>query len=97
MSEHTVIAAAYCEPEDGPVDSAARVADAVLDATREHERVLISMSDLRGASSSFFNVILDRIARELGPDAARQRVMFVDLGKHQVLVFERSRAAILGA
>ncbi len=96
MSECTIRAADYCRPDEGPVDSAKRLSEAILAAADAHSRVLVSMESVSGASSSFFNVVFVELAARLGGSAARSRIEFVAMGRIQSTVAKRSREAVLG-
>lgn len=96
MSECTIPAVDFCGPDDGQVDSAERLSSAILDALAVHERVFVSMVSVRGAATSFFNVIYCELAAKVGVPMARQRVEFVGMGRTQTMVANRSREAVLG-
>jgi hypothetical protein len=98
MANSKVVRAAdYCRPDEGPVDSAARLAMAVLEALADGQSVSITMDKVSGASSSFFNVLFSELAGAIGTTAVKQRVEFVGLGKTQALIESKSRLAVLGA
>lgn len=80
------------------LDTAARLADAVVDAlvTDADASVVVSVRDLRGVSSSFYNLFFQIIHDRLGPDAVRNRVSFDSDSTVQRSIIQRSRSAVLG-
>ncbi|MCC6784240.1 MAG: STAS-like domain-containing protein [Planctomycetes bacterium] len=95
MNTIVIRSAEFCGPEDGIVDSAQRIATAVVDAARDHESVTVSMDRVLGASSSFFNVLLSELVMRLGSEAIGTRIQVTGLTRTQQTIFERSRAAVL--
>ena len=96
-SKQVIRAAEFCHPEEGPVDSANRIAREALSALGRVQAVSIAMEGVPGASSSFFNVIFSELFAALGAAAIQQRVTFTGPGKTQARIADRSRAAVLGS
>lgn len=96
-TEHVIQAAVFCQPDEGPVDSARRIAGATLAALANAKTVSIAMNGVPGASSSFFNVLFAELAAVLGASEAGQRVKFRGLGKTLTDIANRSRTAVLGS
>ncbi|MBI5851040.1 MAG: STAS-like domain-containing protein [Planctomycetes bacterium] len=95
MSPSLIRSIDYCNPDDRIVDSAQRVAAAVIAACGTTDVVTVSMDGVLGASSSFFNVLLSDVVASLGPEAIGTRVRLTGLTRTQQAVFERSRQAVL--
>lgn len=87
----------FIDGSGGIVESAMRLADAILPRLKEGARVSVSMAGMHGVSSSYFNVLLKRVMDECGPDAVRRRVHLRFNTKAQEGLYWRSREALLPA
>lgn len=84
----------FWRPSESIVDGAERLAEAAVAALRLHRRITISLSGVRGVTSSFANVLLLRILQEIGTTAISERVTFETDSEAQKQVLERSVAAV---
>lgn len=92
----TIRATDFLRGDETIVVGAEKLADAVLCALNDGATVTISMEGARGVSSSFFNVILKRVADQIGPAAANS-LCFVFDSEATRMVYERSRTQLLKA
>lgn len=97
VSPGLVKAMDYWHPQDSIVDTAARVADAVSNALRGQRRLTVSLKGLRGISSSFANILLQRIVADHGSSALDERVLFETDSHAQAEVLRRSIEAVKAA
>jgi hypothetical protein len=80
----------FLDPDGGIVESAARLGDEVARRLRDHEVVTIELRDMRGLSSSYFNVLLQKVLPVTMPrDFARRVILHFD-SPAQEEVFKRS-------
>jgi len=90
-----VIAASdYWRDTDPIVDSAARLAEAIVLALRSGGSDTVSLRGVRGITSSFANVLLQRVVEEFGPSAIRDRLHFQTDSETQKRVLDRSLEAL---
>jgi hypothetical protein len=75
------------------VESAGVVADAVVVYLADHDEVVVDLSGVRGVPSSFFNVLLLRVAEAFGAAALDSRVRFTLDSDAQQDVLNRSLSA----
>lgn len=94
MSAPIIRAVEYCGDEVGVVDSAGRVAAAILAAAETEPVVTVSMAGLSGIPSSFFNVILGDVAAVMGVEQLASRLVVTGLSAFQSRIFERSLSAL---
>lgn len=74
-------------------ESARRLADAAIGALEHNERLHIDFSGVPGVASSYYNIVLSRIATAMGSDALLKYLSYdFDTTTHRTL-FERSLAA----
>jgi hypothetical protein len=85
----TVIAKQFLHPRGRIVDSAARLADEVTRQLESHETISIDLRGMRGLSSSYFNLLLQRVMSVTTPDAFSQRVTFLFDSAAQEQVYQR--------
>jgi hypothetical protein len=90
-----VVAMDHWSPRDSVVENAERLADAIAAALASPGQVTVSLKGLRGITSSFANVILARMAREVGGVAARARVVFETDTELQREILARSLEAVI--
>lgn len=91
----TVINAKDFIDEKKPViDSATKVGDQAASVLRAGGSVVVSVQDVRGVSSSFFNVILSRVATVLHNDFDDGRFEVQTGNKTQALIYQRSLDAV---
>ena len=84
----------YWRATDPIVETAQRVADAAAEVLARHGSVTVSLRGLRGISSSFANVLLQRLVSELGPDRLESLVHFETDNAAQADVVKRSLEAV---
>ena len=87
----------YWRADDAVVDTAALVAEAAAAALRAHGTIHVSLVDLRGVTSSFVNVVIQRIAGEFGPAALSTRLIFDTANRTQRDVIASSMEALLSS
>jgi len=92
----TLNAAAFNQEDGSIVGSATCFADELVRNLRDGRSVNVSMKGMRGVASSYFNVILQRITKELGIEVL-ERVTFQWDSAAQELVFQRSLKSLLAA
>lgn len=83
------------DPKRDIVASAGEVAVHVCNALGSADTVILDVSELRGLSSSFFNVVLSRVLQHAGADAVSRRVILDNELRPQATSFERSKEAVL--
>jgi hypothetical protein len=93
VTRSTIKATDYVDPSESVVDCANRIATAVASRLQAGENVVVSVHDLRGVSSSFFNVILTRVTRTLGPQWTEERFAVDCETKTQRTIYLRSLSA----
>lgn len=93
----TLSALALTDMERSIVENAEILAAAILVELKADRSVIVSLAGLRGAPTSYFNLILRRLVDEVGEAAMRTRVAFEFDSPVQRLVYERSLAAITRA
>ena len=87
----TTIEAKQClDPRGGIVASASLLADAVVRRLAEGNVVEIDLTTVRGLSSSYFNVLLQRVLPVTGIDHFADRIKLRYDSAAQELVFNRS-------
>lgn len=88
-------AAKWIEPEMAVTESAERAAEAINHALSESDRVMVEVNlcELRGIPSSYFNLLLRRVAEAHGISAI-DRVRFKLGSVVQQRVYERSAQAV---
>lgn len=74
MASSTLIDAAKVAWSDGITDSGARLADEVRAAMSRFDRVVVSVEEIRGIPSSYFNAFWARILSDVPPHLAAQRL-----------------------
>jgi hypothetical protein len=90
-SQTTRIAASeHLDAEGSVVKSGMALADATLKALEESGAVEISLANLKGASSSYFNVFLRRIEEECGLAEIGKHIHLQFGSKIQEMVYNRS-------
>ena len=89
-----IAASAYWRDTDPIVDSATRLAEAVVSSLRSGGSVIVSLRGVRGITSSFANVILQRVVEEFGPEAVKDRLRFQTDSETQERVLARSLQAL---
>ena len=90
MSEVTIQAIDFTVQDEKLVDSAERLAEAIIDSLEAHERVVVSLKGLRGVSSSYFNVILRNLVSSIDLAAVEERTEFQFDSLAQEMVYQRS-------
>jgi hypothetical protein len=85
----------FIDPQQGLVDSAKLLADATIDALSTNANATIDFTGFRSVSSSYFNMLLSRVAETCGNDAIRSRLTFRFLSAAQENIFKRSFDAVL--
>ena len=94
MSASVIRALEFCGDDQGIVESAGRVAAAILEAAGSAPVVTVSMAGMSGIPSSFFNVVLGEVAAGMGVEQLRRRLVVTDLSSLQSRIFERSLSAL---
>ena len=92
--ERVVRALDYWRSTDSIVETAERVADAMAEALSTGGRVTVSLRGLRGISSSFANILLQRAISLLGAVELERRVVFDTDSESQASVVRRSLEAV---
>lgn len=90
MPDERLLALDYCNPAEAPVENAARLLEAAVKELRRGAGLVVSFAGLRGASSSYFNVVLQGLVGACGPGGVEQRVRFEFDSDAQRLIFQRS-------
>jgi hypothetical protein len=91
----TIIAAQeYIDAGGSVVRSGIMLADAVLQVVESGRIADIDFQGLKGASSSYFNVLLRRIEEGCGLPALDEQVRFTFSSKIQKMIYERSLESI---
>jgi len=74
------------------------LAQAVIAALAENadNEICVDVRDLRGVSSSFYNLFFQVVVDGLGAEAVRFRVHFETAAPVQESIIARSRSAVLG-
>jgi hypothetical protein len=76
------------------VGSAKKLAQAVVSALITHDKITVSLTGLRGVSSSYFNTLLSDIVATHGADAIFNRINFQFDSDAQRSIFQRSFDAV---
>jgi hypothetical protein len=97
MPSNLVHAKKLVNPDEPVVESAERVALAVLEALEDHDVVTLSMDSVRGASSSFYNVIIQRVVERFGIVETERRLQFALTSAAQRMLVDRSIASVKAA
>lgn len=90
MSPIPIEAKRFVHPEGRIVDSAERLADEVVRQLATHDVVTIDLREMRGLSSSYFNVLLQRVIATTTYAELSRRVGFVFDSPAQQQTFKRS-------
>lgn len=90
MSEMTIQAIDFTVQNERLVESAERLAGAIIDTLGVHDRVVVSLMGLRGVSSSYFNVILRNLVSSIDLAAVEERIEFQFDSMAQEMVYQRS-------
>ncbi len=89
-------ATSFLDSTGSIVGSAGRFADELVRNLRDGRSVNVSMEGMRGVASSYFNVVLQRITKELGIEAL-DRLRFQWDSTAQKVVYQRSLKSLLAA
>lgn len=89
-TETTIEAKGFVDPTGEIVASAARLADEVVRQLAVHEVVTVNLRQMRGLSSSYFNVLLQRVSGVTSISEFPRRVRFIFDTSAQEVVFKRS-------
>lgn len=92
--QFTMHAAHHLAPDGSVVESARLLATAVAAQARNGSRVKIEFQGLRGATTSYFNMLLRDLRESLGPSIVEERLEFAFASPLQSELFERSRRAV---
>jgi len=84
----------HLDSEGSVVRSGIALAEAVLDALNTNGRVVVSFAGLRGASSSYFNVLLRRIQEGCGLAEIGDHIVLEFGSSIQEMIYQRSLDAI---
>jgi|GEM_PF-3264767 len=84
----------YQGTQGSALDDAVNLADAVTQALTSGSDVDVSFSGMMGLPTSYFNVLLMRLAETHGFDAVERRVMFQFSLNAQRTTFQRSFDAV---
>jgi STAS-like domain of unknown function (DUF4325) len=80
----------FLDPQGLIVESASLLSKAVISHLAQGQDVTISLSQVRGISSSYFNIILGDVVAGFGADVIGRRVIFQFDSEPQRQVFQRS-------
>lgn len=94
MDATVINAKDFIDEKKPVVDAAAQVGDSAAAVLRAGGSVVVSVEDVRGVSSTFFNVILSRVAPVLRNDFGDGRFEVQTGNKTQALIYQRSLDAI---
>jgi hypothetical protein len=86
----TIPANSFRDPHDRIVASAARLADEAVRALAAHDVIEIDLAGMRGVTSSYYNVLLDRVLGVVPLADFPRRVKIRFDSAAQKLVFNRS-------
>ena len=90
----TIKATDFLDSRRDIVESAAILADALVERINQGGGVEISLAGLKGIPSIYFNVVLLRLAEAFGPEVLENQVKFQFSSESQRYVFERSLDAV---
>jgi len=94
MDATVINAKDFIDEKKPVVDAAALVGAKAASILRSGGAVVVSVEDVRGVSSTFFNVILSRVAPALQNDFGDGRFDVQTGNKTQALIYQRSLDAI---
>jgi len=94
MNRVIIQAKDFVDPRGLILESAERLANEVAARLKGGSDIEISLSELKGASSSYFNVLLLRLIEVFGANEIRNRVTFQFRTIAQQQVFQRSLDSI---
>ena len=87
----------FIDSQNRPVESARMLADAAVEAVRSGVLVTMDFRALPSVSSSYFNMLLSRIADECGTmPFSQNRIVFRFSSGAQKVIFDRSYLAVIG-
>ncbi|HEU4394197.1 MAG TPA: hypothetical protein VFS92_01445 [Planctomycetota bacterium] len=92
--DRVVRALDYWRATDTVVETAERVADAIARLLAGPGRVVVSLCGVRGISSSFANILLQRAISVVGANELERRVVFDTDSESQQRVIRRSLDAV---
>lgn len=92
--DNCIDGAQFVAPDRGVVDSAKQLAGMVINALNSSPKVIVSLSGIRGLSSSFFNTLLSDVASVHGVSSLYDRLDFAFDSNAQKMIFDRSFAAV---
>ena len=90
----TIEAKNFLDPNGGIVQSASLLADEVIRQLKQTDVVRIDFRDVRGLTSSYFNVLLQRVLAETTQQAFSQRIQLHFDSIAQQQVFDRSMESV---
>lgn len=93
----TIDATLYFDPERDVRESGVLLANRVIEvvqAVPSDQQVAVTFAGVRGAASSFFNILLYRVAQHCGVGVLDQRLRFEFSSNAQRTVFNRSFDAV---
>lgn len=89
-----LLATDFRDPSGIIVESAQRVADAIVGVLQTDGEVIVSMEGMAGVSSAFFNSIIKAVQQKVGENAIHC-IHFEFTSELQKQIYERSRIAII--
>lgn len=93
-SKPVIVASDHLAEDGSVVASAGRLAAAILQALQHHATVKVELSGIRGATTSYFNMLLRELRSGLGAAPFDQRIEFAFASRLQSDLFDRSRRAV---
>jgi hypothetical protein len=97
MNEARIVALSHLVADGDTVASAEACATAALSAIAGSATIVIDFTGLRGASPSYFSVLLDLLLEARGRGELTTHFKFVFDTCAQELLFNRSYSAVVGA
>lgn len=92
--DQVIQAVDHLAPDESIVRSGIALADAVLHALEDRQKVAVSFKGIKGASSTYFNVFLRRIQEGYGLKALDEQIQLEFGSNVQRMIYDRSLQAI---
>lgn len=93
-AQRTIQAVNHLTPDGSVVDSARALATEIAGQVKAGASVTVDFRGIRGATTSYFNMLLRDLLQSLGHTTLEQRVAFSFASALQSELFDRSRKAV---